>query len=95
MNGSRVQPLLDASGTHLDDLPRAELVQDVCEIFPDSFDSKPNPGKVERSKATRGDALRGELTGTCERDDVILSQRQNLHRQGYTTLVLTIGLMPL
>lgn len=83
------------SHTHLDDLPRAQLVQDIREVFLALFDSKPDPGKVKRSKATRRDTLRRELTGTRERDDVILSQCQNLCRQAGITLYLTIGLIVL
>lgn len=77
--------------THLDGLPRAQLVQDIRKMFPALLDSKSYPGKVERGKATRRDPLRRELTGTRVRDDTIPSQRQHLCGQVHTSLDWTIG----
>lgn len=91
MDKSHTDGIAVMGATHLDDLPRVQLVQDIREVPLAFLDSKPDPGKVERSKATRRDTLRRELTGTRERDNVILSECQDLCRQGQITPDLTIG----
>jgi len=94
MDGSSAGRLATMWCTHLDNLLRAQFVQDVCKVSPALLDSKPDPGKVERGKATRRDTLGRKLTGSRERDTVIVSQHQYLCGQAHIAQDLTVGLIP-
>lgn len=87
--------MIQQASAHLDNVPRTELVQDISQVLPVLLDSKRNPGKVERSKATRRDTLCSELTGALERNNVIVSPFQNLGRQAHVIPDLTIELIPI